>query len=927
LCIQNFLHLGSPGINSEKLPKNKGSKNHIIFYLSTSKLWNLRKTTKGRSNQSSKSSKMAISRYEPLNKIESMKRNAADNLRTIDNIKKVFVSLTLIAGFNIIAAQELPADRPPVEITVPQVEAGTNTDVVEAEDTVLTTTQPPTEEVPEEVIPEESTPPVGEAVVEEVAPAVELVDQEVAEVVAPEPPVTDARPDQSTPQTVANTPVFTQCQVDAQNVKAMQQKIFELKENGDGNVSLMELLVIQDELKAREAVVKGLIGVWDEYNNYLTENEQLRQDSSNNHLNAKNAIGALNKIKGFIDNNSQAVSRYHLLSEAFSQFDPAQFQGKTKEEVFAYVKSSMQSACQDPQKSTALGYCQEASRAPNFWSMMTPQAVAATNPQNSSDIIHKFIEVTSVSARDWGPTDNWVENLSTLFVDDSSINGDLLADENLSEIVSGMIEDTVNECRKQALVSSDREVDCLEDSRFIEGHPQRQLLTQKLNLLNPGQNKEYRNMQDIVDAYLENAQKVSSAHHENVGGTITDLANIASQRAEISQQIAQGNSAIQADLEAARADLKVKANVKMATIGRNLDSIQDSKKVFANYMNTVPGLELGSSQAANQIINDLMGPNAPGDIFQLTADETFKITDEAYDKIFTDPNFSKENLTALLNTPQDKYYGKSIMEAKADIAGRIASIKATQEYKDAEAFKNFAWESLLTTCKKDSDTNVQEIVQPTCQEGSMSEVSSLLQVGSSLISFQSNRDDQMEVASLNRRCQELYNESPSEYAANGYTALCNEINRTDISNTRRATQDSARTQRRANSSRRRRIYYEDDGITPSSAYTPKSNFALFLPAAASAFTTILPMWSQTPLYQSYALQGKYAGYREKDYNAWLQARNQSIANQTVCINGVFNCFLPSTVTPGVSATLGNSAFSFGQSSTVFGSTTTGFTGF
>ena len=751
-------------------------------------------------------------------------------------------------------------------------------------------------------------------------------EQIATETQTPTPPETNATPDQTTQTAPAPQ---TECERASQRVQSLQQEIFGLKESEQSNQqeTLMQLLVQQDELKARKAVVDGLLGIWDEYHNYLGANERIREETQS-HLQAHNSVAALNSIKGFIDGNQQAVSRYHLLSEAFSQFDPSQFQGKSKEEVFNYVKTSMQNACEDATKARALGYCQASQKDPNFWSTMTAQAVAPPQAESAGDLIHKFIEVTSVSAKDWGPTDNWMENLSTLFVDNSTLDGDLMADDNLSEIVAEMIDQTVQECRKQALTSANRQVDCLADSSLLANHPKKELLTAKLNLQNPQGPKTFNSMRDIIDAYLENAEKVSSAHHENVGGTITALNNIAAQRQQIVASISQGNQALNDDTQAARADLKRKANMKMAALARELDSIKNSKKLFSNYMNDVPGLSQGPSQAANEIIKELMGDNAPANIFQLTTDNTFKISDDAYEKIFSDPNFSKEALTRLLSEPQEKYNGKSINQAEADIAKRIADIRATQQYKDAEAFKNFAWDSLLTRCREDPSQNAQEVIPESCPAHSQSEseVRSLLQVGNSLIAYQSNLDDRTEVADLNQRCQDLYRNSRAEYDRN-YIALCNEINAADIRNTREVTVTSNRQRASRRRSRSRKIYYEEDGLTPASSYTPKSNFALFLPAAAQAFTTILPMWSQTPLYQSYALSGRIAGQQQTTYNAWLQARNQSFANQMVCTNGVFNCFLPTTALSGTSPTLGNSAFGFGGSSTVFGSTTTSFGGF
>ncbi len=695
---------------------------------------------------------------------------------------------------------------------------------------------------------------------------------------------------------VKEVPVY-QCEADVEAFKKMQENIYNMKDpKGDKN--LAELLIEQDELKAREALVNGLLNVRAQYDNYLGESAKMGQKGQ-----TKNALSTLRGIKNFIDTNSPAVSRYQLFNEAFSQFDPKKFKGKSKPEVFNYVKNSMQKSCNDTSKSTILSYCQSAKDKPNFWADMSPDIAAPSQSESTQDAIYKFIELTAVTAKKYTLERKWVHNLSSLFVDNAAIKGDILADKNLSTMVSGMIGDTIKECRKQVLISNNKKVDCLGDSKFMQNHRNMAEVAGKLNLWHPGSPKKFNSMQEIVDTYLENAQKVTTTHHENVGGTISKLAYMAKQREQIAKQMKDANSELQADLEAQRKHLKDQATLKVAAIGNDLKYIQDSKKVFARHMGKKSTDTRNSAQQANALLKELMGSNAPDNLFEVSNGK-LSISDANYKKIFSNGAFTKDKLTALLTNISGKGGSKSIKQAREEVAVKIRRIRSKPKYTDAEAFKRFAWKSLIDTCAKEGRGDIQEVTgSSSClTSNGPSQVGKLLKIGGEFVAHQSNLKQEKELWVLKRKCERLYKKSHKEYKDNGYNSLCNKIALAKVTKARKESAAKGRSNRLTKEGIEHKMY-TSDGKKRIASYFSKSMWGVGLVAATRSLTTLFPSLAAGPLWQSYAFNGIRNGTNWVIQRARNLAAQQSYANQTVCpgnsttIQGgnTFPCFLS---TPG-----------------------------
>ncbi len=576
----------------------------------------------------------------------------------------------------------------------------------------------------------------------------------------------------------------TDCETTHKQIYSIQKNIFHMKANkGEGKNTYLELLKERDQLNSRKVMIKTLIGLWNQYNGYLVDSA----DYNTTPENTRRSLKGLTDLRGLIANNSQAVQKYQLMTDVFKEIDPSSINGQTAEENFNLLKTKLQESCVGDKDH--LMHCDMASSASkdgiNIWDTMQPGTPPPASASGRQAMLHKFIETSSAALgfENFG----WWRNLSSMFVDNESLKYDLVAKGNLSQSVVSTLDIVIAECRKQTLLS-EGSVSCMEKdlSEIVPTANNYDYVSHIREYLG----SDVKNAKDLMDKYLENSQKISTAHEEIAGGTIDKFKALTEERIRINHNLNLADSLMSQDAERARENVTKAAALEVAKLSRSLNALRKNDKLYAIYdsdeeKDQSPDEDSSIGAKANKELVDILrvfSPTTEFDGLFINAGEEGRgnnrntilgMNPDKLFELFKDANITKAKLEKLLL--DDPEMGKGLNSQIADIDRKLAEFKQNPEFNILQRLKNFAWKKAQDKCVGSQRERAKEFNNTKCiADENFSEVDKLLSVGGEILSYQNNLETDLDINALEQSCKQLRSSNPDTFK--NYRDMCNEVN-------------------------------------------------------------------------------------------------------------------------------------------------------
>ncbi len=707
------------------------------------------------------------------------------------------------------------------------------------------------------------------------------------------------------------------CEVASLSIQNIQNKIFEMKVP-NGEQTYLDLLKQRDALSGKKVMIETLLNLWDQYYNYLGENENYKNTPEE----VKNSVSGLMDLRNLIANNEQSVQKYQLLTDVFNTINPEELVGKDAQENFNILKASLQEKCSSG--NNHLMYCQIANNAAgdgiDLWQVIQPGAPITPETSSRQAMLQKFLDVSSdaVGYENLG----WFKNLSSMYVDNEELRYDLVGNGNLSQSVVSTLDQVVAKCREQALLSNGR-VNCMSsDLKEIlddgESSPQ---LSQIQSYLG----SEVKSAQDLVDKYLQNVNLVSHAHEEIAGGTIDKFKELAQRRAEITANLTTADLKITQNAEAAKDSISKAAAIEVAKMAKHFKVLKNSDQLYRNYKNDPHSPIQDLATMANTELDKVMRMfpgfsggnvqlffNAPDHNSSEANATTIGIRPDAIFDFFKNSNLTKDRLAQLLSESLGE--NGTLDEQIAKIDQNLAYFKNNSEYNLLDGLKTFAWKDATDKCNGISLLKTTQESNSQCVAENYSEVDNLLKVGNKIVSYQNNFENEATLNEIYDNCEKTKSSYPELYAKN-YSSICNEVyqKRREV-----AKIEEHYSAPRVRERLRTTTYYDDEGEKALYTYKSKS-WAQILPGALSmampAGLQLGKTWSNTPAIRAQMLgattfaKQRYR-YMEQQY---YQGVNYCNSTMTCYYNSQYQSFLPtysygSLGTFGTSVTNGTNLF-------------------
>ena len=683
------------------------------------------------------------------------------------------------------------------------------------------------------------------------------------------------------------------CEVANEQIAHIQKKLFDMKDPS-GDQTYLDLLRERDELSSRKVMLETLVNLWDQYYDYLNDSENLRNTSPE----ARNSISGLMDLRNLITNNGQAVQKYQLVTDVFNSINPDEINGASAQENFSLLKNRLMQSCSNGQEH--LMHCQMAINAQkdgiNIWDNIQPGRPPSTTASSREAMLHKFIEVSSTALGN--ETLGWFKNISSMFVDNESLRYDMVGNGDLSQSVVSTLDRVVEECRKQALLT-DSAVNCM-NKDLSDILPEGQSFDH-LSFIQSSLGQEVTTAQGLVNKYLQNVERVSSAHEEIAGGTIDRFTELAVRRHEISAQLATADTTLSRSSHNAQQDLINASAIEVTKLAKHVKILKKNDQLYRNYEED-PTDPKNLAQEANKELRDILAlfPGNHSEVENLffnaasndrSGESTLGVRPEKLFAFFRNNNISKVQLQNILNRGIN---GKSLEENIADIDKKLEAFNSNPEHQVLEGLKVFAWKKSIDKCRGSSQFQMSEMSNSECVESNFSEVDNLLKVGNQIISYQTNQENQYNINNLNDSCEELSRNQADLYRQS-YSEICTEV---DLKRREIAKEEEYLSDRKVTQRMRRNIRYDPSGREKLYEYQSKSWAQIFPGALQNAMPAGMQLgqtWANTYNIKSQMLG--YTTYAKNRYNYLEQQYNQGVAicstTMSCYFNSQYQAFLPS----------------------------------
>ncbi len=680
------------------------------------------------------------------------------------------------------------------------------------------------------------------------------------------------------------------CICGKETLEGHQRDIFNLKDNSTDK-SLLELLKERDSIHAKLSITDSLLDIYRKYQGFLGDNDELIGKVTGENGSFTPSLRNLKAVKNFMSSNADRVSRYNLVSEVMSALqDSSELKSKqSKLEKIQYLQDKIRLTCQNRTHANSLSMCEG-----DAWESIQLEVSQTSPPTTSGDFLNKLVN-TIINLDDWGDRNS----IPSLFVDNDNLRNPTGLSQ-FNEDMTSMIDDALNTCRKEILISNENPSD-----NCMRPNPDKaQRIVRTLQALDPSIriNPQSATIGDLTQHYLNISRRSVAVHDEVSGGSVDEFMKVIKDVGNVSASTRTVNEALKGDRASAiRNRFRDFSKERLNAMASHLESLGTSEndKLFAKYSldtEVSPGLPEKSNKLLQEIL-DLDG-----------VDPFYKDQDG---KLSLKP----ESIHFLIGKMAEKHSAikdqQDQLQAQLKIANdAISRVKASEEYQRNNNLKDFLWHDVAQNCSGIDTESGQELVTSEAREcqlnnNGQTSLTQLMKFNDEVIAYREIQDRKSAAADLTRHCQSGEGSGPA------WEQACSTALREHAQNTRTA----ARIAHYANPANHNTIYRYDSEGRQISKYTPKSNLALFLPQAAYTFNEQLPFYFiQRPQMRWQVDAWRWAGKQQKTQQAYWNSLYQSWQNNSAC--GYFGCYTNTTLLESASPTFGNTGFNFGNSTTV-----------
>lgn len=681
------------------------------------------------------------------------------------------------------------------------------------------------------------------------------------------------------------------CECNANFLRSHQENLLKFKAEGTNKKSMAELLKKKDDITSKMAVLRSLLDVWENYQNFLKDNSELTR---NNELtapqSAQQAVNNLNQLKDFISQNEQPVQRYHLTSEVLSILgDREQLKTLSSNEAKVdYLKARISERCGRPD-SQALYMCQNGAYQSIQYQQGWDQPTS-TAPDNLNRLVNAVVSL-----------DGWeVSSLSSLFVDNDDVN--ITGMDAVSDGMVGVIDEAIKACREEVLLGNDDNVECFsrDIDSLVSGQP---ALRQKVDRLRNGlkatanQNWGIRTVGDLSTAYMAVAQATKNAHEDSKGGTFDSMMQMMSRLGNPARDLDSAGREISSQTNSLRNEFKELTKGKLIGLGHHLGrlKLKEKQEMFNRYLGgnganlfSDGGFDFrnkNSAQAINEMITSVMCEGLSSG----STCESIPFFKMVNGEAELDASNFAEHFSGLIENTRDVERLKemllpgregSLKDELDRVNTQIAEVRQNNQYQNMSAFKDYLYDRTKNYCVRSNQPQNQEIRGVGCQviDGVTVGIDDFLKIGDDLIAFK-NRDQVREnLRDLNERCLALRESNFEVYQRDFLsTGICSTIQQEQLDVQRVRTETAARA-----SNPRIRAFNDHDVIKRwengrvVAMEERKSWLELSLVPGARVFAGSLPFITNHALFSNQVDMYRNMGYAERTQRAYQDAFAQNV---------------------------------------------------
>lgn len=675
-----------------------------------------------------------------------------------------------------------------------------------------------------------------------------------------------------------------ECLCSKEKLEGHQRDIFSLTANN--GATLLELLKKRDQYHAELSMTDSLLDIWDKYRNFLTQNEQLV-----NQKNLNTSVQGLQKIKEFIQDNKGHVSRYHLVSEVMSTIPNRQDirNFETDEEKIGFIKDSIRNHCANAQYTQSLYMCQG-----DAWGEIRLEPVQNQNPSTPGAFLNKL--ANTIVKLD-GNMD--LNSIPSLFVDREEVRNPTGLNQFADDITS-LIDKSIEACRQKVLLGEGDTANCINSQSA--GEEATRIVRTLKGMGVTGNLSPEMNVGQITQLYLDVAKRTKAFHEEVAGGSVDRFVDLINQVGSLQNQTLLTNDRLEDsdNVNRIRNEFNRFSETRLEMMADHLNKLGTdvNNSLFSHF----DGEESNQpfNQKANTLLNEILGVE-DANIFMPNEEGKLSINPS------TVPNLIRKLIEKNGEIERKK---RQLQSELRNVNQNIAQVKATKEYQDSNALKDFLWDKVAGSCAQlgGGDTiRVSEASECQLNNNGQGAITDLMMVNDQIIGYRERQSRSELIKNVAGRCRSIVQ---NEVQNQKWGDLCSEATRKSAQQVRREATNAYYR----NSKNHDVIYSYDSEGRVVDKYTPKSNLALFLPQAAYTINEQLPFYFiQRPAMNMAIDQWRFLGKQQKTQQAYWDAWNQSWQNNSVC--GVFGCFYNTTLLETASPTFGNSGFNFGSTTT------------
>ncbi len=671
-----------------------------------------------------------------------------------------------------------------------------------------------------------------------------------------------------------------ECLCSKEELEVHQRDIFAIK--ADNGASLLELLKMRDQIHAELSMTSALTNILSKYDNFLTENEKLVSQKG-----LQSNIAGLEKIKNFIKDNKEKVSRYHLVSEVMSTLGSRQElkNKETDQEKIAYIKDSIRNHCANASFSHGLYMCQE-----DAWENIRLEPSLNQNPRTPGDFLNKLANTMVKLDSNFDR-----HSIPSLFIDmDNPQAKNPTGLNQFADDLTSMIDKSIDACRKKVLLTNEKVENCI--NTLPAGEEATRIVRTLKGMGVQGNLSPDMSVGQITKHYLDIAKRTRAFHEETAGGSVKDFVTLIDQVGDLPRETLLVNDNLENDenVNKIRNEFNGFSKQRLEAMAKHLDSLGSdlNDKLFSQYDESEPR---PFDEKFNNLFDEIIGINNS---------KIFKEDEDG--RLAIDPNKISSVIKKLIENKDDiERKSRQLNTELIRINQNIAQVKSTQKYQHYNALKDMLWDRVANSCAGLNEANKITIVDGfKCQlnNNGQNALTDLMMINDEIIGYRERQSKQELYRNAANACQSIVQD---ETQNRKYSDLCNEATQ---KNAEQVRVDTINAYYR-NPKNHNVIYEYDSEGRVVDKYTPKSNLALFLPQAAYTLNEQLPFYFIQRPQMNYAIdQWRFLGKQQKTQQAYWDAWNQSVQNNTAC--GVFGCFFNTTLLETASPTFGNSGFNF-----------------